>query len=257
MTQTTHAATRGVSPVNVMGINVTPFESYSHALECVAEAMATGRKSFWAAINPQKIYRAWHDPQLKAILDRVDVGICDGIGVSLAAKILHGVAMRRCTGCDLFFRLMPLAQEKGWRLFLLGASPQANQGAHAKLLDQYPRLRIVGRQDGYFKDSLEVVARINDSGAEMLFVAMGSPRQENWIAGHMDQIHARFFMGTGGTFDVASGLSKRAPKFFLKTGTEFLYQLAMQPWRWRRQIVYTPFMLRVLERKVFGPRTHT
>jgi N-acetylglucosaminyldiphosphoundecaprenol N-acetyl-beta-D-mannosaminyltransferase len=254
MHQSTLVTARLPRPINVMGVNVTPFDSYAHALECVAQKMATGGKSLWAAINPQKIHRAWHDPDLKAVLDRVDVGICDGIGVSLAAKILYGATLRRCTGCDLFFKIMPLAQEKGWRVFLLGASPQANAGACARLMEQYPSLRIAGSQDGYFKDDRQVVGQINDSGAEMLFVAMGSPRQENWIIRHMDQINARFFMGVGGTFDVASGLSKRAPKLFLKTGTEFLYQLATQPWRWRRQIVYTPFMLRVLGRKVFGPR---
>ena len=233
---------------------MTPFPSYGQALACVTESMATGNKSFWVAINPQKIHRAWHDPDLKAALDHADVGICDGIGVSLAAKILHGATLPRCTGCDLFFRLMSLAVSEGWKVFLLGASAEVNRQAHARLLQQYPGLQIAGSQDGYFTDAQDVVRQVNDSGADMLFVAMGTPRQEMWIVRHMHAINARFFMGVGGTFDVAGGVSTRAPGVFRKTGTEFLYQLITQPYRWRRQIVYTPFMLRVLGTKLSASR---
>ena len=241
-------------PVTIMGVDVTPFESYSQAVQCVGGTIEAGEKAFWVAINPQKVYRAWHDPEVKATLDRADVGICDGVGVSLAARILHGITLERCTGCDLFFHMMPVAAQRGWKIFLLGASAHVSECGCAKLLQRYPGLQIVGRRDGYFTNDAEVVRQINDSGADMLFVAMGSPKQEMWIARHMDDIDARFFMGVGGTLDVASETNKRAPKVFRKTGTEFLYQLATQPHRWRRQIVYTPFMLRVLGRRLADAR---
>ncbi len=238
--------------LNVMGVDVTPFDSYSHALGCVADAIAAERQMFWVAINPQKIHRAWHSPELMELLAHADAGICDGIGVSVAAKILHGVTLPRCTGCDLFFELMPVAAEKGWSIFLLGASPASNQGAAEALAKRYPGLKIAGRCDGYFKDEQEVIRQINDSGADMLFVAMGTPRQEMWITRHMPALKPRFLMGVGGTFDVASGTNKRAPKAFRMTGTEFLYQLITQPWRWRRQLAYGPFMWRVLQTRAAG-----
>ena len=241
-------------PIDLMGISVTPFESYSHALGCVEESIEAGRKAFWVAINPQKMYRAWHDPEVKGILDRADVGICDGIGVSVAAKIIFGITLRRCTGCDLFQKLIPLAEKKSWRIFLLGAQPESNERARRELLNRYPDIKIAGWRDGYFKDSKEVVRQINESGADMLFVAMGSPRQEKWIVRNAHAINARFCMGVGGTLNVVSGSARRAPELFLRTGTEFFYQLITQPWRWRRQIVYTPFMLQVLERKIWGPK---
>ncbi len=242
------------APVNILGVDVTPFDSYSAALASIERTVRAGGKSFWVAINPQKVYRAWHDPELMDVLARADVGICDGSGISLAARILHGFALKRCTGCDLFFRLIQLAAKTGWRVFFLGASPQSNELACRKLLESYPGLQIAGRRDGYFRDSQDVIRQINQSEANVLFVALGSPRQEKWIARHLHAINARFFLGVGGSFNIASGLSKRAPKIFRKTGTEFLHQLVTQPWRWKRQIVYAPFMLRVLGARIRGLR---
>ena len=241
------------APINVMGVSISPFESYDQALESIERTIKSGRKSFWVAINPQKCYRAWHDRELMDILGQADVGICDGVGMSVASKILHGQSIQRCTGCDLFFQLLSLASQKGWGVYLLGASPESNAGACAKLREKYPGLRIVGRQDGYFKDSRAVVKRINASKAKLLFVAMGSPKQEYWIWRHREAINAAFCMGVGGSFDVASGRLKRAPKIVQKMGTEFLFQLITEPHkRWPRQKVYFPFMLRVIGEKFFG-----
>jgi len=237
-----------------MGVNVVPFESYEQALGCIEQTIESGNKSFWVAVNPEKVYRAWREPRLFEVLRQADVGICDGVGVSIASRVIHGHGLPRCTGCDLFFRLMPLAAQKGWGVFLLGASPESNGGACQSLQKRFPGLRIVGRRDGFFQDSAEVVEQINRSGADLLFVAMGSPKQEYWIADHRDSLSPAFCLGVGGSFDVASGKIRRAPKFFRKTGTEFVFQLMVQPWRWKRKIVYTPFMLNVLRTKLFQPQ---
>jgi len=238
--------------VNVLGVPVVEFDSCAHALACAEDAIESRRKSFWVAINPQKVYRALQDPRLLSILSQADVGICDGVGVSLAAKLLCGRALRRCTGCDLFFALIARAAETGWKVFFLGASPDSNAQACQALLKRYPRLRVVGRQDGSFSDSTQVVRQINDSGADLLFVGMGSPGQEFWIGENLGRLNARFAMGVGGSFDVASGRAMRAPKIFRRTGTEFLFQLMMEPSRFRRQVVYLPFVLRVLQTKLLG-----
>lgn len=239
-----------------MGVTVTPFASYDQALAVIEHWVDTGRKSFWVAINPQKIYRAWNDKKLMAVLARADVGICDGVGCSVASKIIYGQGIQRCTGCDLFFQLLPLAARKGWGVFLLGASAEANRVAAGNLQARYPGLWIAGRRDGFFKDSADVVRDINDSGATLLFVAMGTPKQEYWIAEHMEQCQALFYLGVGGSLNVASGMVKRAPTLFQRTGTEFLYQLVHEPWRFRRQMAYAPFLLEVLRTKVLGTREY-
>ncbi|MCX5670446.1 MAG: WecB/TagA/CpsF family glycosyltransferase, partial [Planctomycetota bacterium] len=109
--------------MSILGIGVVPFDSYAEAVKCAEDAIAAGRKTFWVAINPEKIQTALGDARLRSVLAEADVGLCDGIGVAIAARLLHGVTARRCTGCDLFFHLIARAAEAGWRVFLLGASP--------------------------------------------------------------------------------------------------------------------------------------
>ena len=232
---------------------MTPLETYEQALDCVEEAVQSQRKSFCVAINPIKVYTAWHEPELKNLLRQSDINICDGVGVSIASWILHGRGINRITGCDLFFRLLARAAQKQWGVYLLGASPQSNAAARAQLQKMYPGLRIVGWQDGYFKDSDEVVEQINASKADLVFVAMGSPKQEHWIWQHRHQINASFCMGVGGSFDIASGNLKRAPKVFRMTGTEFLFRFLMEPRkRLAQQKILFYFLLRILGRRLFG-----
>jgi N-acetylglucosaminyldiphosphoundecaprenol N-acetyl-beta-D-mannosaminyltransferase len=235
--------------MSVLGVRVSPFDSYPHALACIEERIRSRQKTFCVAINPEKVYRAMHDPDLRALLASTDIGICDGIGVALAARLLYGKSLPRCTGVDLFLELAGLAAKAGFKVFLLGAAPEVNQAAAERLTERYPGIRIAGRQDGYFKDTAAVVSAINASGADMLFVAMGSPRQEFWIREHRDALNVPFCMGVGGSLDVMSGRVQRAPRFFRRTGTEFLYRLIKEPWRLRRQLVLPLFLLHVLASK--------
>jgi len=249
--QTLAGAAHAPAPLDIMGIPVVPFESYDQALESIEQTIESDSKSFWVAINPVKIYNAWHDSQLQALLRQADVGICDGVGISIASKVLHGRSIKRCTGCDLFFRLLSLACRKGWGVYLLGASSESNAAACSELQKKYPNLKIVGSQDGYFQDSRAVVRQINRSRAKLLFVAMGSPKQEYWIWRHRKAINANFCMGVGGSFDIASSRLARAPKVFRLTGTEFVYRLIREPHkRWRIQKVLIPYFMRVVEKKL-------
>jgi N-acetylglucosaminyldiphosphoundecaprenol N-acetyl-beta-D-mannosaminyltransferase len=173
------------------------------------------------------------------------------VGISIASRVLYGRSIKRCTGCDLFFRLLSLACRKEWGVYLLGASAESNAAARSGLKSKYPDLKIVGWQDGYFEDSGAVIEQINRSKAKLLFVAMGSPKQEYWIRQHRHLIDASFCMGVGGSFDIASGQLARAPKVFRMTGTEFLYRLLREPRkRWRIQKVLFPYFLRIIEKKL-------
>lgn len=242
-------------PLSVMGISVTPFDSYKHAVECILHRIAIGQKTFCLAMNPEKVYVALNDLNLKTIFNKADIQICDGIGVKYAARLLLGQRLKRCTGVQLFFDLIANAAEDDFKVFLLGATLESNKLACSNLLDMYPDLKIVGHQHGYFQNSSAVVKQINESEAELLFVAMGSPKQELWLAEHKSEINAYFCMGVGGTFDLISGKAKRAPKFFRKTGTEFFYRLLTNTKRWRRQLVLPKFGLMVLKEKFFHPNS--
>jgi len=232
--------------VSILGIDVSTFESYDAALDLLRQRLLARMQTFCVAINPEKVYRAKHDPELKRMLDLAQVRLCDGIGVSLASVLLYRKPIARCTGVDLFLRLIQMSAEEGFRVFILGASSQANEaGCHA-LRVMHPGLRLVGQQDGFFEDDELVVRKINESGADLLFVAMGSPKQEYWICQHMPQLNARLCMGIGGSLDVVSGTVRRAPAPFRKTGTEWLFRLLSQPSRLRRQLALPRFALDVL-----------
>lgn len=247
------SATRSFSvptPLSVMGVPIVPFETYDHALQCITETIESGQKSSCVAVNPIKIHRAWQDPSLLNILRETEMCICDGVGVSIAAKILCGRSLNRITGCDLFFRLLSLASEKRWGVYLLGASVESNAVARSKLERMYPGLRIVGGHHGYFEDPQEVIEQINAARTDLLFVAMGSPKQEYWIWRHRRAINASFCMGVGGSLDIASGSLRRAPAIFRLTGTEFLFRFALEP---RKRLSHQGILLRFLFR-VIGTR---
>lgn len=233
-----------------MGVSVHPFESYRHAVDCIAERIAAGVKTFCLAINPEKVYRAGRSEEAAGLLGRADIRICDGVGVALAARVLCRRRIVRCTGIQLFFDLVAEASVRKWNIFLLGASQESNELACRNLLERYPGLRIVGRLNGYFEDSAAVVNEINLARPEILFVAMGSPRQEAWIIEHRDALAVPFCMGVGGAFDVVSGKAMWAPGLFRRTGTEFLYRLLKEPKRWRRQLALPLFAAEVFKEKL-------
>lgn len=213
-----------------MGIAaVTALSSYDDAVELIRERVASRQQTFCVALNPPKMYSAMRDPALRRALNAAHMRICDGVGISWATLLLHRQWTPRVTGIQLFFDLLMMAAREGLKVFLLGALPQSNAAARRKLLERYPGLEIVGSQDGFFQDSAKVVETINASGADLLFVAMGSPRQEFWMSEHLPQLKTPFSMGVGGSLDAVSGVSRWAPRLFRDTGTEWLFRLVTQP----------------------------
>ena len=233
--------------ISILGTKVTDFESYDQALDLIRRRISAGVSTLCVAINSVKVHLAKADPALRDVLESADIRLCDGAGVALASTLLYRRRLVRCTGIDLFLRLIGLAAHEGWKVFLLGASPHSNHAACRALLNAYPGLRLVGHQDGYFEDSSAVVARINESGADLLFVGIGSPRQEHWLGEQMPHLKPTFKMGIGGSLDVLSGATRRAPAFFQRTGAEWLFRLLLQPSRLRRQAALALFTFSVLK----------
>src|ERR1700746_3116777 len=217
-----------------LGIPVNVFDSCEDALQLIKHRISTRQHTFCVAINPEKAYRAKCDARLGRILASAHIRLCDGAGISLAAMLLHRRRLPRCTGIDLFLKLIGLSALEGWKVFLLGATPQSNDAACRALVKRFPGLRIAGSWHGYFEDSAAVVNRINDSGADLLMVAMGSPRQEFWISEHRPHLKTAFCMGVGGSLDVVGGAVRRAPRLFQKTGTEWFFRFLSPPSRTRR-----------------------
>jgi len=228
--------------IRVMGVGITPFVDYGHAVETVSDRIEGRQQSVIVAVAPEKICRAHSNSDLRALLSTAEITICDGIGASLAARLLTSRKVTRITGVSLFNELVAESAAKGWRIFLLGASAEVNAACSAVLSRKYPKLNVVGAMDGFFADSSLVVSAINDSHADLVFVALGSPKQECWIRENRHRISASLLMGVGGTFDVVSGRVARAPGIFRRTGTEWLYRLVREPRRWSRYLIYPTFV---------------
>jgi N-acetylglucosaminyldiphosphoundecaprenol N-acetyl-beta-D-mannosaminyltransferase len=229
----------------IMNVPITCFYSYDQAVEVILRRIRERTKTFCVAINPEKVCSMQRDPELERHIRQAHVHICDGIGTALAVRLITGRPIPRVTGVDLFLRLLAAAEREDLGVFLLGARPQTNRRACEVVGERYPRLRLAGSHDGYFADDAAMVREINQTQPDMLFAALGSPRQEKWLSTHLDAIDAPFCMGVGGSLDVLAGHARRAPELCRRTGTEFLYRLVREPKRWRRQLVLPGFGVRV------------
>lgn len=189
------------------------------------------KKSFIVAINPEKIMHGTKDPELKDLLNSATYQIPDGSGIVYLSKKQGGKIKERVTGCDLFQQLCEMAAIENKKVFLYGGKPGVAEKTKEILADRYEGLDIVGVLGGYVDDKQLVIDTINKSKANLLFVALGSPRQEKWIQEHMGDLEVQIFQGVGGSFDVVSGNVKRAPIWMQKAGLEWLHRVILEPKR--------------------------
>ena len=202
--------------------------------------------------NPEIVQRAAKDPEFAGILSKADLVIPDGIGVVYAAKILGRPLKGRVPGIDFASALLERAAGTGRRLFLLGAAPGVAEQAAVNLRAAYPGLAVCGTHDGYFKEDGPVVEEIRAAGADVVFVCLGFPRQEYWMAQHGPATGAGLLVGLGGSLDVFAGQVKRAPEGFQKLGLEWLYRLLTQPSRIGRMAKLPLFLVSAVGAKIKG-----
>ena len=230
------------------GVDVSPM-GYDEILSDVEKRMQRNEKSTIIAVNPEKVMAAEKDEQLRELINNSTYGIPDGVGILLASKLKKGAITSRVTGVDMMDRLLQFAAVKGYRVFLYGAKEEVVVAAKENIEAKYPTIDISGYENGYVQDAAAVVKKINDAKADLLFVAMGSPKQELWIREHMNEVSAKVFQGVGGSFDVFAGNVKRAPLFFRKLGLEWFYRLMKEPQRFKRQMALPKFLMRVIRNK--------
>lgn len=206
------------------------------------------------AVNPEKVMRCRQDAELEAAINKASLLIPDGIGVVLACRLLNKGPIARVPGSDLMPALCARAAEHGYRVYLFGARAQINERAAQVLSRRYPGLRIVGNSHGFVEDHEMpgLIHRINCAEPDLLFVALGSPRQEQWMARYLDSLNVAVCMGVGGTFDVLAGAVRRAPAVWQRFHLEWLYRLLSNPARIGRQVALPRFAMQVLRQRLSG-----
>jgi len=205
--------------------------------------------------NAEIAYAALQDPELAETLNGADLVVPDGIGVVIASRILGDPVPEKVGGVDLATNLIAALSEQGrGRIFLLGTRPEVVAEAARRLAERYPGITVAGYRDGYFapEEEPEVVAAIRAAQADVLFVGMGSPKQEKWLRSHLHELNVKIGMGVGGTLDVWAGAARRAPDWMLRANLEWLYRI-VKFGRYSRSLPpLVRFMLAVAASRVRG-----
>ncbi len=245
---------RSVTLLGVRVDDVTMAEAVACVEAFISEPRARCRQI--ATVNPEFIVAARHNAEFARVLAACDLNVPDGANLVRAARILGSPLRGRVGGCDLMVQLAARAAQCGWKIFLLGARPGIAAQAAANLCVPYPKLQVVGTFAGSPAPCEEetLVARVNASGAQLLFVAYGAPTQDLWIARQRERLAVRVTMGVGGSFDYISGRLPRAPRWMQSAGLEWLFRLVRQPWRIRRQWMLAEFAWLVFRERISRTR---
>lgn len=194
--------------------------------------------------NAEIVQLCVEQPEHYELINSADLVIPDGAGVVLASKLLGTPLVKgKVAGVELGAHLAALAAEKGYPLFILGGKPGVAATAAENLAAKNPGLIIAGTNDGYFKEDAPIIEMIRESGAKIVFVCIGVPRQEKWIRAHRSELHGMLLCGLGGSADIYAGVAKRAPKLFIKLGCEWLWRLIREPKRIGRMMKLPKFVL--------------
>lgn len=211
-------------------------ESVSEIEKIIARKVPTQH----VVVNASKVNLIESDSELRRIVASCPLINADGASILWAARRLGVPVTERVTGIDLFERLVEVAAQKRYKIFLFGAKQHVVDRVKKHYESTYPDLEVVGSRNGYFTedDELEIVSEMAASGADILFVAFSSPKKEYWINKYLNQLGIPFVMGVGGSFDVIAGEVNRAPMWMQNHGLEWFYRFAQEPVRlWKRYVV--------------------
>jgi N-acetylglucosaminyldiphosphoundecaprenol N-acetyl-beta-D-mannosaminyltransferase len=239
--------------VDVLGVGFDRL-GLAAATERILRRLDAGERTFVITANPEFVMLARHDEALGRIAREAELVVADGTGVVAASRLL-GQGLPRVPGRLLVDALVPQLAQRRSRVFFLGAARGVAERAAAEVRRRAPGLVVAGVHAGSAEpeDDAGSVARVRETGAEVLLVAYGMPKQERWISRNLGELPAvRVAIGVGGVFDQLAGIQKVPPAALHAVGLEWLWRLAREPRRWRRQRVLPLFALLVLRRRLFG-----
>lgn len=198
--------------------------------------------------NPEVLFNGLNNIDLKKLFDREDnIIIPDGVGVTFLVKLLKRNNVHKIAGIDVMEEVLSISNDNNLRVYFIGATEENINLAIQNISKKYTSLNIVGFRDGYFKNDRYIVNDIINSSPDVLFVAMGSPKQDIFISKYMDEINCKFFMGIGGSLDLYAGKLNRAPKLMINLGLEWLYRVYREPFRIKRLSSIPKFMIKSIK----------
>ena len=237
----------------ILGIQ---FDNLSREEAKAAGAAMLRSQDFHYAVtpNPEFILAADKDLEFQKILNKADLVLPDGIGVVYSAQILGRPLKGRVAGFDFACDMLDVLDQLGGRLYLLGAKPGVAEEAGRQILETHPNIVLCGVHDGYFKDSDPVARQVAEARPDLLFVCLGAPKQEKWIARFGLLTGAKLAIGLGGCLDVFAGAVERAPEKWQKAGMEWAYRLMKEPKRIGRMAKLPLVLVKAARERTVGRR---
>lgn len=231
----------------VLGITLKSY-SLLEIIDKIKLNIQDNKQTFIVTANTEIVMLGKKDTEFKNILNSADFVTPDGIGVVWAGRRFGYEVPERVTGFDIAQGLLKVASEKELSIFFFGAAPTIAEKAFENAKSQYSNLLCAGCRDGFFDQSEtdKIIEEINNSKADILFLALGAPKQEKWLHENRHLLNSKVLIGVGGTFDVMAGVVKRAPVYWQKLGLEWFYRLCNEPKRFFRMLAIPQFMLCVL-----------
>lgn len=244
----------GTGPcVDLFGIPVQA-ESLEQAVRRVAHAIVNRERLHIGVVNASKIVKMRRSPELSAAVLGSDVIYADGMSVVWASRVLGDSLPGRVAGIDLMHGILEHGQTRGYRVFCLGAEQQVLDKVCHEFAVKYPGLMIAGARNGYFTEAeeKEVANEIKESNADVLLVAITSPKKENFMARWGSVCDVPVVHGVGGSFDVVAGLVERAPLAWQRSGMEWLYRVLQEPGRlWKRYLITNTVFIYMIVSQMF------
>ncbi|MGE8203656.1 WecB/TagA/CpsF family glycosyltransferase [Heyndrickxia sp. NPDC080065] len=241
---------KSVQNVPILGVPIlhTTKENF---IDLIHERIKLEKKTFIVTANPEIVMMANENKEFMNYLQKADFITPDGIGIVKASKWLNKPLPERVPGFDTMKDLLALANRNHYRVYFLGARQEVLDQLIQITGREYPEMKIVGAHNGFFdwQDS-QILEEIQQLKPDLIFIALGAPKQEQWISQHIDQFEKGIFMGVGGSFDGIAGVVPRAPEIWQKLNIEWLYRLFQQPSRWKRMLAIPQFVLKVWGQKI-------
>lgn len=235
-------------PVKILGVPVHPL-TMNESVAVLEEKLQKKEQAFVVTANAEIIMMCQQDKKYNNIVsEQADLVLPDGAGAVWAGRYLGNEVPERVAGFDLYNQLLKLSADKGYKAYFFGGAPGVAEAAKNKAEELYPGVQIVGCRNGYFTEAEEeaIIKEINDAAPDMLFVALGAPKQEKWLVKYRKQLKPRVLMGIGGSFDVLAGKMERAPKWMQEASLEWAFRFYKQPSRFMRMLALPKFVLKVI-----------
>jgi len=233
--------------VDILGIPVSAV-TMDDVVDLADNHITCGKQLLLGVLNAAKLVNARRDRRLRESLLEADVIVADGMPIVWLSRLVGKSLPERIAGIDIMYRLLKLADENNYSVYLLGAAPAVVAKAARQIRNDYPGLRVAGFRDGFFEPAEEkdVAENIRQSGADILFVAISSPKKENFLRKWREVMNVAVCHGVGGSFDIVAGVTKRAPAWMQKCSLEWLFRVIQEPRRmWKRYLVTNTIFIKL------------